>query len=254
MHCRVTKTEEQRGFRLDMSLKKLIKRLDSQGKLRKIMKNNKVLKWMYYDFFVGLAQRRARIRIQTHGYELLEHVHNILESESIDFFVDFGTLLGFIREGDFLTHDLDIDIGVLVEDDNTRKRVRNALVNGGCKLNSTSIYNSTITRESYAFLGIKFDVGFYETGGKDSICYLFYVPNDTHLMPNERHVVRMRYSSIDGVEKRRFTDITINIPKDSERLLEEKYGADWRIPDKNWVYWKTPTAEYCDDLGTVITH
>lgn len=237
-----------------MSLKKLVKRLDSQGKLREFIKNNKVLKWMYYDIFVGFARRKARTRIQTYGYELLVHVHNVLESESIDFFVDFGTLLGFIREGGFLGHDLDIDIGVIVEDDNTRNRVRNALVNGGCKLSSTSIYNSTIIRESYTYSGIKFDVCFYETDGKESICYLFYVPNDADLMLNERYVAKMHYTLIDGVEKRRFTDITINIPKDPERLLEEKYGADWRIPNRNWVYWKTPTAEYCDDLGMVIIH
>ena len=153
-----------------------------------------------------------------------------------------------------LTHDLDMDIGVLLGNSNTRIRVQNALQTGGCKLERSYVYNDNIVEQSYMYKGIKFDVCFYETEGANSVCYLFYEADDSYLRANEMNVVKMRYSLIEGVQEYEFAGITVNVPDDPERLLEEKYGADWRIPNKSWVYWKAPTAEYCDDLGEVVIY
>lgn len=49
-------------------------------------------------------------------YALLEVLLDHLNQHKIFYFIDGGTLLGAIREGDIIAHDDDIDIGILDED------------------------------------------------------------------------------------------------------------------------------------------
>jgi hypothetical protein len=121
-----------------MALISLVKRLDKNGRLRSGVRKNPILFWMYYGFFAKVMyypqNRRKRVHIQKHGRELLQHVYILLTAEEVTFFVDFGTLLGIIREERLLGHDLDIDFGVIIEDAHTREKVQRALKNGGCEL------------------------------------------------------------------------------------------------------------------------
>lgn len=241
-----------------MSLKQLVKRLDKHSKVKFALRNNSILNRVYYSFFLKIhnfqKNRINRSQIQIHGRDLLMHIHDILSTESITFFVDFGTLLGIVRENQLLGHDLDIDLGVLVESLYTREHVQAILSAGGCTLVRSFVYNDQIVEQSYRYKEIKFDICYYGTEGAHSTCYLFYEADDSYLKENEMNVVRFRYGLIEGIQSHDFAGLTVNVPKEPERILQEKYGADWRVPNKNWVYWKAPTAEYCKGLGKVIDH
>jgi len=50
-------------------------------------------------------------KIEEQMIEILRSVKNTLEDKNITFWLDFGTLLGAIREGEFIKWDHDIDIG-----------------------------------------------------------------------------------------------------------------------------------------------
>lgn len=95
---------------------------------------------------------------------------------------------------------------------------------------------------------------FYETDNVQSVCYLPYSVDDSYLQSNRRNVVKAIYTPIKDVEKRFFAGIVVNVPKNPERLLVEKYGESWMIPTKNWIYWKAPTTEHCEGFGKVVTY
>ena len=186
-----------------MALISLVKRLDKNGRLRSGVRKNPILFWMYYGFFAKVMyypqNRRKRVHIQKHGRELLQHVYILLTAEEVTFFVDFGTLLGIIREERLLGHDLDIDFGVIIEDAHTREKVQRALKNGGCELKKTFIFNGNVAEQSYTYSGIKFDICFYENEANHSICHLFYVADNSRLMPGELNVVK-KLSPYNGVK------------------------------------------------------
>lgn len=51
------------------------------------------------------------------AHHLFEDVIEVLNKLGLDYWMDYGTLLGAVREGDFIETDFDIDIGIISEDD-----------------------------------------------------------------------------------------------------------------------------------------
>ena len=55
----------------------------------------------------------AIARLHRYGTGIIEEVSKALSDSGAVYFADFGTLLGATREGSFIPHDDDIDLGVL---------------------------------------------------------------------------------------------------------------------------------------------
>lgn len=207
-----------------------------------------------------IARRRINRRkkskteaLQNYGYEVLSNINKTLNAHSIDHFVDFGTLLGFVREGAFLSHDLDLDIG-LFADENRKEKISEIMKNEGYSLWRTYRYKNKIVEQSYIAHrdkgSIKFDFNYYETIENKSKTYLFY-QDPCIQYPDEgmRSIVEMSYSRIDAIKSILVKDLTVPIPENAEKLLEEKYGKDWKVPNKNWIYWKSPSASPIQDIS-----
>ncbi len=45
-------------------------------------------------------------------------------------------------------------------------------------------------------------------------------------------------SFFDNLKPIKIMDIEVHIPVESEKYLELKYGKEWKIPDKNWIWWE----------------
>ena len=50
-----------------------------------------------------------RKRLQKYGYNILNEIDNLFSYNNIEYFAEFGTLLGIVREKQLLLHDTDID-------------------------------------------------------------------------------------------------------------------------------------------------
>lgn len=64
----------------------------------------------YHDNCLLQEDRRERLRY------LLRHVVQFFNNENATYWLDFGTLLGVIREGDIIPHDGDLDLSRLAND------------------------------------------------------------------------------------------------------------------------------------------
>lgn len=211
--------------------------------------------------------RKTRIQqnnLSKHGFILLNDLKKIFDELNIIYFVDFGTLLGFVRDKGFMPHDLDLDIGVICTE---KEKIKLAILlkKAGYKLwrsylKENIIGNEEVVEQSYKLYNsinkkiLKFDINFYENYKNYSKTWLFYMDPIQQYAPQYRSIVEMTYSRIEGIKYLDIEGNKIPIPKNSEQLLEEKYGTTWNIPDPKWVYWKSPAASKLKKFGRFITH
>ncbi|MEE0052529.1 MAG: LicD family protein [Prevotella sp.] len=164
--------------------------------------------YKYVPIFLGIKPIDKVI-----AKENLLLLKKILNNNDVSFILAFGTLLGAVREHDFISHDEDIDLIMFKKD---MPKFLSLLF---------------ILREN------GFDVVRYEPRGFLSIMrkgeYIdFYFFDD---YPKNKTLC---YCCRDMYSKKRFEDTTeieflgdkFQVPRDYEKYLEFYYGSNWMIP------------------------
>lgn len=156
----------------------------------------------------------------------------------INFFLVFGTLLGAIRENNFISNDLDIDVGVFSDVD--FEKLDNSLGKYGfVKQRQIDIYSKNNETN-----------GFEMTYAKDLVSidiFIFYQVNQaneyyTHaFMEGDRSGNFMLYKKvmripfpISGLKDYVFINNKVSIPENYTSFLESHYGKDFMTPNSNW--------------------
>lgn len=197
---------------------------------------------------------KKRAAIQKDGVAVMCLVQRLLNEIGVLSFADFGTMLGIIREGRLLAHDLDMDMGVIIKDKLDMERIRLHLEKFGFLLWRQYVFADNIVEESYRFSGIKVDLNYYVISETDSKTWLFYREPGVKYPDNTRNIVEMTYSPITEFKTIQMQGEDVCIPANAEQLLEEKYGPTWRTPDKGWIYWQSPAATKIPDIGYYIDY
>lgn len=145
--------------------------------------------------------------------ENLSLLKRICNTHHLDFILFFGTLLGAIREQDFISHDEDIDIAMSITDLEHFKSLLFVLRENG------------------------FEVARFERRGLMSIIrngeYIdiyFFTPyaKDNRLSTCICELCEVKY--INNTTQMEFQGEMYTVPQDSEELLNFFYGKDWRTP------------------------
>ena len=102
-----------------------------------------IAQMIYRSIAIPIKQRR----LQKYGIEVLQDITRIFEDNNILYCLDWGTLLGIIRENGFIKHDDDIDITVL-DKNITPEQLLKILMEKGCKFIHAIIINDRISEFS----------------------------------------------------------------------------------------------------------
>jgi hypothetical protein len=170
---------------------------------------------------------------QTKEYSVMNHdaakigLQKIVEGLNVNFagkyFMADGTLLGLVRDGGFITGDIDIDIAMWIEDFNDCI-VDDMRAVGFYQINvdthpgyrhNTHFFNGEITVDIYCFNRSETEFVAKFRSGKRQLCSVF--------PPFE-------------LETATFLGIEVLIPSPPERYLQTAYGKDWRYPVTKWDY------------------
>lgn len=146
------------------------------------------------------------------------------------FLVD-GTLLGAIREGDFIGHDTDVDLGIWRRQWNPW--IVPTLKGAGFRLHK--VYGELNRGLQYAFKrgAVKLDFFFYYPDG----------PLVYHAAWKDGSPIRYTYQRF-RLRPLRFRGETFCAPEAPVTFLETKYGPDWRVPVTDWDWaWGPKNAE-----------
>jgi phosphorylcholine metabolism protein LicD len=156
-----------------------------------------------------LGEKRINREIAKNN--LLEF-RSCFENVGITFGLIYGTLLGAIREKNFIEHDEDVDVFVLDEDRNRVLEILFDLRKVGLEVGR---YEERHDLLSFHKKGEYIDIYFFKKNifGKREANGAF---------------VEAKY--LENLKKIDFLGERFAVPEQSEELLEKIYGHDWRIP------------------------
>lgn len=177
----------------------------------------------------------------------------LLAKDSIEkigktYFLVDGTLLGFIRENDFIDHDQDIDIGVFAYDFsyNDLLKLVVELDRRGFKPNHFFGNFGQAFEASFIRGGVKLDIFFYHQ--KPETVYYHAFLNGCKNIERDTLTYEYPIKHFVELECRPFgkEQLHFNVPSQPEKVLEIKYGKDWKTPKTKWDWAYSP-------LNRVIT-
>lgn len=148
---------------------------------------------------------------------LLHNIKKVFDKHGLKFLLNYGTLLGAVREGNFIGHDYDMDIAIFEKD-------RELLISLIPELDDLGII---FCRHSKYLI-----FSFYYKG---AMC-------DVDIICNARWPLSYRYYCTLGLyhpkfyvnksQKLLFMGEEYDVPLNPERYITYLYGKNWRIPQK----------------------
>lgn len=189
-----------------------------------------------------------RILFKKYAKECLEEIKRVLDSENIEFWLDYGTLLGAVREKDFIAHDLDIDLGMFHT--NQVEKVEKAFKEVGIKKVREFTLDGKTVEQTYSFNGLYFDIFYYFAEGNLMWTYGFTFNNKKLKKVNlkgkdistgfdgMKYYVKKR-----GLEKISFKGKEYFVPENPDGYLKENYGENYMTPIKEWDYVEAPSNQ-----------
>lgn len=142
-------------------------------------------------------------------------------------FLSDGTLLGFVRENDFIDGDDDIDVAMFAVDYDAS--VIESVARAGFVLTNQSGTEEDGLCLKFHNGQVKIDLTLFYTTTSGHHCYVYQRKN------------RVRYSfPAFELAPAVFQGMPVMCPANAERMLEIQYGSDWRTPSTYWSYAFSP--------------
>lgn len=169
-----------------------------------------------------------RYLLQLVGRSALREIEDAAIKCSVDCHIDFGTLLGMVRESGFIRNDEDIDYSILPGSHNI-KIFYEELIRRGFRFSRMILFDGVCSEFTlrYRLLSVDF---FLPSRAKDGGLYR---------LDNYLGWCVYRYPSPTKLISESFGKFKCRVPDNYMMLLHSKYG-DWSVPDKNWNSRKAP--------------
>jgi len=188
--------------------------------------------------------------------EFLKKIKTVLEENRIDYWIEYGTLLGYLREKRIIPWDHDIDL-VVIDFEKVKKllpkfkkmklevelRWENSKYNTQLiQIKAPTISNSSFHVDIYEFVLVRGKPARKETFRINIIAKtirLFQSRINISIIDNTLEDIAGFFSLkrtliFPKTETKlvNFYDMTVRIPKNAEKHVRFLYGKDWKIPNK----------------------
>ena len=234
-------------------MKKIIKEiLESNTFLRK-------LALAIYIPTIGKYKYKKRNKVFRENAALaLSAMDDVIRKQlSLEYWLDFGTLLGAVRDKTFIEHDEDLDIGMWLSD--YSPKLEDALKRKGFKKikEFTILGDNDALEQTYNIYGIDFDIFFYKKLENNRIyCHAFYplegMSRDKTIKIRGGLVPERLTLPFLGIHEINFSGGIYPVPINEQEYLSSVYGEHFMIKDPNWKWDSTKnnnTEKLYDKLG-----
>lgn len=190
---------------------------------------------VYEKIYWTLVDRKKREGLHKLGYEYMKKINATLDKSGFQYFITYGTLLGIMREGQFMGHDNDIDMGIICDERFSWDKLEKSLQEIGLYKKHQFTLEGKVTEQTYACENLSIDFFLYEFFDVDhQISYVYFRNENERYEDTIFEVSRHITKKIDKLEKIQNSKGEFCVPGNAEEFLEEIYGKDWRVPQPNW--------------------
>ena len=207
--------------------------------MKKMVNNHPTLKRLNH-FRRSVRGASVRGAVSEHGLDTAQKAVAALEAQGLEPVLTFGTLLGAVREHNLIDWDNDIDLGIIVDANDTAvwDRVKEALESAGFPIARQYQLFGRITEQAYESDGFSFDMwGLCRMEGTDALRAYYHcqVDDADYQSPDDRSV---KYIDMPVFTARRMEDVSgysLPVPGNAEEMLACVYGPNWATPDPTFV-------------------
>ena len=207
------------------------------GDKKDIIKKLPIIKTLNNKANTELDSRRSSL-LRENFQEVLKIIYNS-QLNKYDLWLDFGTLLGFYRENDFINHDLDMDFGIIINDYDDFLEKEKYLIKKGFSRTKEFYYKNRLVELSYSYKGLNVDFIVYRRKAdvieSDTI---FFMTNA--LGKPTRYEVYNYNLPFSELEEHNFKAVEIKIPNNTREYLSKLYGEDFEVPNTNYNWKENP--------------
>ena len=207
------------------------------GDKKDIIKKLPIIKTLNNKANTELDSRRSSL-LRENFQEVLKIIYNS-QLNKYDLWLDFGTLLGFYRENDFINHDLDMDFGIIINDYDDFLEKEKYLIKKGFSRTKEFYYKDRLVELSYSYKGLNVDFIVYRRKAdvieSDTI---FFMTNA--LGKPTRYEVYNYSLPFSELEGHNFKAVEIKVPNNAREYLSKLYGEDFEVPNTNYNWKENP--------------
>ena len=222
------------------------------GDKKDVVKNLPLIKKLNEKANIELDSKRSNL-LKENFEQILTIVYSS-ELKNYNIWLDFGTLLGYYRENDFISHDLDMDFGVQVSSLEEFEVIEKYLIKNGFNRTKEFYFNKNLVELSYSYKGLNVDFIIYKKeDDKVSSDTIFFMTNA--LGNPTRYEVYHYEIPFSGLKECDFKGMKVKVPDNTQEYLRTLYGEDFETPNTNYNWKENPIYKQGDvELAEVILH
>lgn len=192
------------------------------------------------------------------GKELLFQFNQAMEEIKCPYWLEFGTLLGAVRDKGFIPHDFDLDVAIFRKDYSSL--IGKTLEKYGFeKIKRIFSPKYYVVEDTYSYKGVTIDIFLTAMDEDKQLMYscgfaeLYSKSLFSDFQHQENFCMYKYYFPPIELCPISFLGIDTFIPKNAEEHLSMIYGEDYMIPNPDWTEGPSPYIEifYDKNIGLI---
>jgi len=188
-----------------------------------------IIKKIYYPY--------KYYRVKQSVKPILKILKEVFDKQCQDYWLDYGTLLGYVRNGQIIKNDIDLDFGIII---NGNFSLQEILKEHNIYLIQRTIVEGKITLEQYNYKDIGFDIFYYRKEGEKIVTNIWFPTEYTLpqkvLYEQGKGSLSETTFTLFKTEEIEFYSMPFRVPVNRDLYLKEHFGDDYMIPNPNWSY------------------